>query len=84
MSAADDHDHFHNHGQLTLVSVLYGASSMWGIEEGHRAIETDLLLSGIGDGIGELVERIAHLRGSDIGRCVLECLGKIIASVIGN
>lgn len=54
------------------------------IEERHRAIKTDLLLSGVGDGIGELVQRIAHLRGSDIGRCVLECLDKRLGSAIGN
>lgn len=39
-----------------------------------RRIVTDLLLGGVGDGVGELVERIAHLRGGNIGRCVLESL----------
>lgn len=42
--------------------------------EGYRRIATDLLLSGVCDGVGELVERVAHLRGGDIGGCVLESL----------
>lgn len=36
-----------------------------------------LLLRGVGDAIGELVEGVAHLRGSNVGRCVLEGLCKV-------
>jgi hypothetical protein len=39
---------------------------------------TDLLLGGVCDGIGELVERIAHLRSGDIGGCVLESLKTVV------
>lgn len=37
---------------------------------------TNLLLGGVFDGIGELVEGIAHLRCGNVGRCVLKSLCK--------
>ena len=36
-----------------------------------------LLLRGVGDAISELVEGVAHLRGSNVGRCVLKGLCKV-------
>ena len=44
-------------------------------------IATDLLLGGVRNGVGELVERIAHLRGGNIGGCVLESLNEESESV---
>jgi hypothetical protein len=51
-----------------------------GTRRGVQEIATDLLLGGVRNGVGELVERIAHLRGGNIGGCVLESLNRELES----
>jgi hypothetical protein len=45
-----------------------------GIAGGAQKIATDLLFGGVLNRVGELVERVAHLRRGNIGGCVLKSL----------